>query len=254
MMVSHKRKGDDVFQENEGPSVVMVGNEKTSINELKTQLQVLRVNDDPLLTVLNQTIENVDGNAAESMLLEESDRIKSQLEKEIQQAKDACQQESNVLSDLANQMDSMRQKRQSLLQEMEKLDRRQMALQSKISMHQEEAAQEIESIDNVEEERKRQVPRLKAQLSLYASTTGIKWDYSNEELLSGSIVRTLICKHFVNPHRFHFLTPLLLVPLQYFKDFRDQEGFQLFSIDPRDHSSMETANRLWSLMEGNPVV
>jgi hypothetical protein len=30
----------------------------------------------------------------------------------------------------------------------------------------------------------------------------------------------------------------------------DQQGLKLFSMDPRDHNSVETADRLWSLMEG----
>ena len=71
---------------------------------------------------------------------------------------------------------------------MQELDKRQVELQRKIEQHQEEASQEIESIDEVEEERKRQVPRLKTQLSLYASTTGIKWDFSDTTTLSGSVV------------------------------------------------------------------
>jgi len=31
----------------------------------------------------------------------------------------------------------------------------------------------------------------------------------------------------------------------------DQQGLHLFSIDPRDQSSVETANLLWTMMEGH---
>lgn len=193
-MTSNKRKSDDVFTENDAPSVVVVGNGNgnASMSQLKTQLQIVRQQnegDDAILAAM-ETIDQDDGDAEES-LMEEANRIKCQLERQLQSAKNACQQESSVLRDLANRMDSMHQKRKSLLQDMEQLDQRQVELQRKISMHQEEASQEIESIDQVEEERKRQVPRLKTQISLYASTTGIKWDFAQDDILSGSVVRRI---------------------------------------------------------------
>lgn len=192
-MVSNKRKGDDVFTDNGAPSVVVVDNGNTPENQLKTQLQVLRrqnESDDTILAALESIGQN-DGDA-EIFLMEEVDRIKLQLERELDSAKSACQHESSVLRELANEMESMGQKRKSLLESMEKLDQRQVDLKQKIAQHQQEASQEIESIDQVEEERKRQVPRLKTQISLYASTTGIKWDFTQNDILSGSVVSRTI--------------------------------------------------------------
>ena len=185
--ITNKRKGDDVFA-NDGPSRVVVG------NSLKDQLQVLRrannEEEDPILSAM-KAIDQNDGDAENSMM-KESEQIKSKLQREIQQAKDACQHESGVLSDLANKLDTMRQKRTSLSNNVEALNQRQIEVQRKIALHQEETSQEIDSIDQVEEEQKRQVPRLKTQISLYASTTGIKWDFAQDDILSGSVVSTAL--------------------------------------------------------------
>ena len=84
----------------------------------------------------------------------------------------------------------LEQNRDKLLLAMEDMDQRQLELQDRIALHQREAAEEIERIDSVDEERKREVPRLKHSISLYASTTGIKWDFLQDDILSGSVVRT----------------------------------------------------------------
>jgi hypothetical protein len=145
-----------------------------------------------------------------------------------------------------------------LQQNVHNLEQRQLQLQRTIALHQEEASQEIESIDQVEEERKRQVPRLKTQISLFASTTGIKWDFSQEDLLSGSVVRTVwgkllmeyVCRLEGAVSLTHTVFASLCL-LFLFQAIPDQQGLKFFSMDPRDYSSMETANRLWSMMEGN---
>ncbi|KAL3941214.1 MAG: hypothetical protein SGBAC_004389 [Bacillariaceae sp.] len=113
----------------------------------------------------------------------------------------------------------MKHEQKGLVQDMEKLDKNQHELQSNIAKYLEEASDEIDSIDQVEEEQKRLVPRLKTQISLYASTTGIKWDFAQDEILSGQV------------------------------SISKTTALQSFCIDPRDYSSVETAYRLWKMID-----
>jgi hypothetical protein len=200
-MSSNKRKSGDVFsQSNRGPAVVVVNTAQPKDDAaIQAELQKLRQHqlseDDPILMAL----ENIDQGAyePEEKLQKEASSVKSQLEQKLEQARDACQHESRVLIDVANRIESITGERTSLIQDMEKLDKQQIDLQRNISKYQEEASQEIESIDQVEEEQKRQVPRLKTQISLYASTTGIKWDFSYDHILSGQVVSCSLRKKSV---------------------------------------------------------
>jgi chromosome segregation ATPase len=194
-MASHKRKGVDVSFDSTsfGPAFVVVENNVENVDSLKQQLQELRGdqgNADPILSAL-QTADENDG-VAEEKLVDEASRIKSKLDEKLREVKAAYQKESSVLKDLKNQIDRMQEKRNCLSEGMQELEQKQVELQKKLALHQEEASQEIDSIDEVEEERKRQVPRLRTQISLYASTTGIKWDFSQDDVLSGSVVRSTI--------------------------------------------------------------
>lgn len=191
-MSSNKRKSGDVFsQGNQSPAVVVVTTAQQKDDAtIRAELQKLRQYElsaeDPILSAL----QNIDQGSREpeEKLVAEAASVKSKLDQKLEEARDACQHESRVLIDMANQVESMKRERASLLQDMENLDGQQIDLQRNISKYQEEASQEIESIDHVEEEQKRQVPRLKTQISLYASTTGIKWDFAQDNVLSGQVV------------------------------------------------------------------
>lgn len=164
------------------------------IDGIKTNLRTLQEmyektdDDDPMIAAISAISMSKRYEENEELLLEESNHIQAVLNQELREAKEACQKESSVLQDLANQIKVMQQRRNSLVQNMHDLDVRQVELQRKIEKHVEETSQEIDMIDVVEEERKRQVPRLKTQLSLYASTTGIKWDFADTTTLSGAVV------------------------------------------------------------------
>jgi type I site-specific restriction-modification system R (restriction) subunit len=194
-MASHKRKGVDVSVDNVsfGPAFVVVDDNEENVDSLKHELQQLREDQANADSILS-SIQNVDENdgVAEDVLMEEASRIKSKLDEKLREAKHAYQAESSVLKDLKNQIDAMHEKRSSLFEGTQELEQKQVVLQKRIALHQEEASQEIDSIDKVEEERKRQVPRLKTQISLYASTTGIKWNFAQDDILSGSVVRSVI--------------------------------------------------------------
>ncbi|MGK3741976.1 MAG: hypothetical protein ACI90V_008830 [Bacillariaceae sp.] len=125
----------------------------------------------------------------EDSLLQEAEKVKSNLSQEIQQAKYMYSKETDVLSDLSEHLTKFQETRRDLLGEIEELDDRQRVSQKNIAIYQAEASQELDIITDVEEQQKQQVPRLKMTISLYASTTGIKWDFADPDLLSGQVVR-----------------------------------------------------------------
>lgn len=86
-------------------------------------------------------------------------------------------------------MESVRE-RDAITNDLAELKRMGDNLQQKIVRALDEASQVhvVESIDLVEECRQIQVPRLKHQISLYANTTGIKWDFEDDSLLAGQVV------------------------------------------------------------------
>lgn len=128
--------------------------------------------------------------------------------------------ETSDLSFLSEQLSKFQEQRHNWLKEIDELDDRQRASQEKIALYQVEASQELDMIMDVEEQRKQQVPRLKMTISLFASTTGIKWDFEDPNILSGQVA----------------------IP--------SQSSFKLFNVDPRDFSPVETANILWDMMDG----
>jgi hypothetical protein len=146
--------------------------------------------DDPITKAIC-TINQV-GDEQEVNLMEKARQVTTQLDEEIQHAKDLCDQESSVLTELATQLAKFQEQRQQLLREIEVLDDTQRISQGKIAMYQEEASQELEVVNDLEEQKKRQVPRLKTTISLYASTTGIKWDFTDPDLLSGQVVSCFV--------------------------------------------------------------
>lgn len=157
----------------------------------------------------------------EETLLEQAEKIELYLSEKITRAKDLRRKETDVLGKLFAQLSKLHEQRQHLLREIDELDDRQRFSQERIAIYQVDASQELDMIIDVEEEQKQQVPRLKMAISLYASATGIKWDFADPDLLSGQV------------------------------EIPSQKSFKLFSIDPRDFSSVETADMLWNFMEGN---
>ena len=125
----------------------------------------------------------------ENSLLEQAGEIKSHLSNEIQQAKGLHRKETDVIWDLSENLTKFQEQRHNLLREIDELDDRQRVSQERIAVYQADASQELDFITDVEEQQKQQVPRLKMTISLYASTTGIKWDFADPDLLSGQVVR-----------------------------------------------------------------
>jgi len=147
---------------------------------------------DPLLSLLQSVGQ--DDPELFNKLKTTSKTIQTDLRRQINIAQEACTLESNVLVELSSQLRTLEESRDQLLQDIDEIDQRQIDLQHQIALHQQETTEEMEVIDQVEDERKREVPRLKHTLSLYASTTGIKWDFLQPDMLSGSVVSSLPCR------------------------------------------------------------
>lgn len=197
---NHKRKGD--FSDSKHVVMINVenGSAVNALQALKSKLQQRRSayldpSRDPLLTLM-ETLGKDRQDAVEE-LKKKSSKIQAELDDQIALAQEACHAESSILAELSQTLQHLQASRDKLLQDMDEIDQRQLDLQHQIALHQQETTEEMEVIDSVEEERKREVPRLKHSISLYASTTGIKWDFLQDDVLSGSVVSFRIKTFFV---------------------------------------------------------
>lgn len=143
----------------------------------------------------------------ENTLFEQAEEIQSRLTNKIHQARDLYRKESNTISDLSEQLTKFQEQRRKLLREIDDLDSRQRGSQEKIAIYQAEALEELDIIADVEEQQKRQVPRLKMTISLYASTTGIKWDFADPDVLSGQMVSSHLWSDNVVTYNLKTCTP-----------------------------------------------
>jgi uncharacterized membrane protein YccC len=114
--------------------------------------------------------------------------IKNKLAERIEMAREACREESDDVYQKQLLLEQLRADKRALQDALEELDGIETETKERIHVCQEMASAQIESIDQVEADRMRQVPRLKQQISLYATTTGIKWDFDEENVLAGQVV------------------------------------------------------------------
>lgn len=126
----------------------------------------------------------------QQQLKNKSHTIQSSLKNKISDEESKCQEESANISAMEQVLHEIAQERDSLQNDLKDLEAVRQDLEQRIASAIEEASQEVEKIDMVEESRKERVHRLKHQISLYASTSGIKWDFENEQLLEGHVVST----------------------------------------------------------------
>lgn len=186
-----KRKGTDYSATIPSSSTVSVSYDDETWMETRQKLKELRYNfsGDDLLAPLDTCISlQSDLEKEQSNAANHSEGIRKKLESLIEMAREACKEESDDLYRIQLRLDQLRADRQALHQALEELDGIETETKERILAHQEMASQQIESIDQVEADRMRQVPRLKQQISLYATTTGIRWDFEEENVLAGQVV------------------------------------------------------------------
>mmetsp|Transcript_14110 Transcript_14110/g.22040 ORF Transcript_14110/g.22040 Transcript_14110/m.22040 type:complete len:250 (-) Transcript_14110:154-903(-) len=156
------------------------------------------------------------------MMKKESSSIQKNLLQRIEKERETCMKESDDLYAMELKLQQLQVDQDALKESLQDMESLEHEMKERIVQYDLEASEQVESIDQVEAERKRQVPRLKQQISLYATTTGIKWDYDQEHLLVGEVAVPSI------------------------------GGMRKFSIDPRECNEFMIANQLWSFMEGDP--
>mmetsp|Transcript_16540 Transcript_16540/g.32876 ORF Transcript_16540/g.32876 Transcript_16540/m.32876 type:complete len:245 (+) Transcript_16540:59-793(+) len=100
----------------------------------------------------------------------------------------------------------------------------------------EEAWDGTGTIDEEVAARIAEVPRVRSTLSMYASVTGIKWEFEEDEGGGGGNTTTESRK------KNQMLQGIVTIPFK-------QEAHR-FCIDPVKSSSYEISNKLWGLMEG----
>jgi hypothetical protein len=120
-----------------------------------------------------------------------ADIIQEKLQAKIAQAQAQLQHESHVVKQIQEELSLLENSKANLERELAELNTEQHQLQYDISMFQKEQVSEQEQLEYLQEARKLEVPRLRHQISLYANCTGIKWDFEQEKLLAGQVVRSL---------------------------------------------------------------
>ncbi len=123
-------------------------------------------------------------------MLTESAVTQKNLDAAVQEAAEQCKEESAALYQLQTALHKLNAERDSMLADLSATDQQTEELIQDITRYQQEADEEMGAIDSVEENAKKSVPRLQYLISLYASCTGIKWDFDQERLLEGEVVRT----------------------------------------------------------------
>jgi chromosome segregation ATPase len=123
-------------------------------------------------------------------MLTESAATQKNLDAAVQEAAEQCKEESAALYQLQTALHKLNAERDSMLADLSATDQQTEELIQDITRYQQEADEEMGAIDSVEENAKKSVPRLQYLISLYASCTGIKWDFDQERLLEGEVVRT----------------------------------------------------------------
>ena len=215
-MTAMKRKGPTEHYASR--TVVAVSSNPIMWDETKQNLKNLRTC--TILDELVRSIEPFDLTSENDALLSKAHEIKSMLSESIAKESSACQLELADIYRLQMELQSLHANHDDLEQEIQDLAAESSETKDSIYEAQQVCRQEMEQIDLVEAERMQHVPKLKEQISLFATTTGIRWDYEQDTVLAGQMA----------------------IP--------SHQGYCRFSIDPKTLSKFEIANYLWAAMNG----
>jgi small-conductance mechanosensitive channel len=195
----YKRKGSDFAPSSETTVVtrsVVYQKPSTSWQESQSKLASLRErlqkeDNDEVWSILQNCLTHESSiKEAESVMLAESSATQKKLDVAVQEAAEQCKEESEALYQLQTALHKLHAERDAMLADLSATDQQTEELNQDIIRYQQEANEEMGAIDSVEESAKKSVPRLQYLISLYASCTGIKWDFDQERLLEGEVVRT----------------------------------------------------------------
>jgi hypothetical protein len=196
----YKRKGSEFAASSDTATVVsrsVVYQPSTSWQESKNKLASLREHlqqedNDEVWSVLQNCLTHESSiKDAESIMLEDAAVTQTKLDAAVQEAAEQCKEESAAIYQMQTALHKLHAERDAVLADLSSTDEQVEELNKEIIRYQQEAEEEMGAIDSVEENAKKSVPRLQYLISLYALCTGIKWDFDEERLLEGEVVRTL---------------------------------------------------------------
>ena len=153
-------------------TVVAVSSNPIMWDETKQNLKNLRTC--TILDELVRSIEPFDLTSENDALLSKAHEIKSMLSESIAKESSACQLELADIYRLQMELQSLHANHDDLEQEIQDLAAESSETKDSIYEAQQVCRQEMEQIDLVEAERMQHVPKLKEQISLFATTTPSK--------------------------------------------------------------------------------
>lgn len=127
-----------------------------------------------------------------SSMEQDAARIQDAVNEKVEQAKTACQIGSEQAYQMQKAVTELRATRDAAVLELEETVQSTYDVQASISHQQQHAKQLLESSHDQAAMVKQKVARLQHQIALYARVTGIKWDFDEETLLSGHVVRSTV--------------------------------------------------------------
>lgn len=155
------------------------------------------------------------------LILKQAEAIKAR----IQSATDKCcsllQGETEKLKNHQRNLDDLQTELDRIIHKRNDLQNQLKEVNNQIHVYTTEASQEIEEFDAIEMEKRDEVPKLKKQLSMHATATGIKWDYDRTDALAGEVSLPSI------------------------------KVMKRFCIDLNDHSNFEAANKVWDILDAS---
>uniref|UniRef100_A0A7S4N5F9 Kinetochore protein Spc24 n=1 Tax=Odontella aurita TaxID=265563 RepID=A0A7S4N5F9_9STRA len=150
----------------------------------------------------------------------ESSPVKSELRDRIDEERAVLAERNSELASVDALVSDLRSEAEALRRRNDSLEKERAEVLRRMERYRSEAAEIVEEVDEVELRQRREVRKIKYQISLYANISGIKWDYDEGEILKGEV------------------------------NVPSKNQTRRFCIDPLDYDEFDVANALWDLMDG----
>ena len=177
-----KRKGTDLAVDR---SVAVT--KATSLDDIALELKMMRnrLAEDPSSNVLAPHKQAFEAALDRPKLEAQARQLQNDLDERMQKALLACQAESDQLYQLQLATNQLTVQRDTLAAQLEHQEQELHDLQDAIAHYQ------TTTLPDALPDCDRTIARLRQQISLYGSISGVKWDFAHERVLSGHVVRTL---------------------------------------------------------------
>jgi hypothetical protein len=168
-------------------------------------------------------LRTVDLASHSNRLQTDSSIIQSHLNRAIAREKQALDAESNELGNQLSTISQLAQLKENLHQQNSLLGSKISNATSKINQYQDLANTNIQDISLIEAQHIKNIPKIKHELTLHATMTNIKWDYTSLDVLKGEV--SLVNRGVLRK-------------------------FEIDKMDNDGLSEFEIAERLWDIIEG----